>query len=538
MTMFCLCAALLLSLIPISSVQAACAGNPIRIASEVGANYTTVSGAYTASSAAGTSEIRMAGGQIYSEPSILFGSKAVQLTGGWDCSQTVVSYASSEIQGTLTISGAGSVNISRISLSTAPPSSPPAAPTNLSVTPVAKSSSSLQLSWGDNSNNETGFKVQRSTNSTTGFVEVSSLGAGVASWTDTGRSACTPYYYRVYAYNVLGNSAYASGNATTAPAAPVGMLASRGLPLLGIYLDWTATACAAQYRIYECNNAGYVYADKGTVANNLADMVDVAPNIYLFYRVAGVDVSGHEGSLSCAVDANASWAGATGPSDTCYAAVGWAASPMPNGAWASAGNYVNQLVVGWNPVQLTWNYLNSGTNTYASLYNMWYSENRNNASTYETMTWTQLPDIAASPSSATPITVTKTPISINWWTHYKISPSDYPTYPTYASGWAAPNGGASNVPGTPLITAGEYYPGLIMVGWSSITGAIYNVQRSSTSGSSGFSTIRTGVSYTSFNDTAVTCGTTPYWYRVQAVIGGVAGAWSASEMGTCITLLP
>jgi hypothetical protein len=136
------------------------------------------------------------------------------------------------------------------------------------------------------------------------------------------------------------------------------------------------------------------------------------------------------------------------------------------------------------------------------------------------------------------VTLTVNGLTTNVWVYFKISTSGYPGYPAYASGWAAPNGGVSTTPGTPLITVSEYYQSLIMVGWSSITGATYNVQRSSTSGSSGFSTIRTGVSYTSFNDTAVTCGTMSYWYRVQAVVGGVAGAWSAAEMGTCITFLP
>ena len=92
----------------------------------------------------------------------------------------------------------------------------PATPTNLVATAV--SSSQINLSWTDNSNNETGFKVERSPNGTS-FSQIALRGANVTTFSNTGLAASTTYYYRVRAYNGSGNSAYSNiATATTLPA--------------------------------------------------------------------------------------------------------------------------------------------------------------------------------------------------------------------------------------------------------------------------------------------------------------------------------
>jgi serine protease AprX len=96
---------------------------------------------------------------------------------------------------------------------TATPNQPPAAPTNLVATPI--SSSQISLSWTDNSNNESGFQIQRSSDGAT-FGLIATLGANVTTYTDNGRTAGTTYYYRVRAFNSRGNSALSNvASATT-----------------------------------------------------------------------------------------------------------------------------------------------------------------------------------------------------------------------------------------------------------------------------------------------------------------------------------
>lgn len=97
---------------------------------------------------------------------------------------------------------------------------PPAAPANLTAT--LTSASRIDLEWNDQSNNESGFKIERSVNSSA-FVQIAQTGANATSISDPGLSAGTEYAYRVRAFNVIGNSAYtlvvsaATPGDTTAP---------------------------------------------------------------------------------------------------------------------------------------------------------------------------------------------------------------------------------------------------------------------------------------------------------------------------------
>jgi galactose oxidase len=95
------------------------------------------------------------------------------------------------------------------------PLQPSAAPSNLTATAV--SASQINLSWTDNSNNETGFKVERSKHGRR-FKRIATLGENVTTYSDSGLSRATTYSYRVRAYNSGGNSAYSNTvSATTNP---------------------------------------------------------------------------------------------------------------------------------------------------------------------------------------------------------------------------------------------------------------------------------------------------------------------------------
>jgi hypothetical protein len=91
---------------------------------------------------------------------------------------------------------------------------PLATPTGLSAT--AKSSSRIDLAWTDNSSAETGQVLQRSTSPTFSSPTSIPLAPDVQSYSDTGLSAGTTYYYQVKAVQNGSSSAYSgSASATT-----------------------------------------------------------------------------------------------------------------------------------------------------------------------------------------------------------------------------------------------------------------------------------------------------------------------------------
>jgi len=88
----------------------------------------------------------------------------------------------------------------------APPTTAPAAPTNL--TAAAVSGVQINLTWADNSNNEGGFDIEDSTDGGNTFTQVATASVNAASYDVTGLQPGQTYTFRVRAFNILGNSAY------------------------------------------------------------------------------------------------------------------------------------------------------------------------------------------------------------------------------------------------------------------------------------------------------------------------------------------
>jgi hypothetical protein len=107
-----------------------------------------------------------------------------------------------------------------ISATTSAPGTPPNAPSNLAASAV--SSTQANLTWSDNSSDETGFELARAIDS--GFTQnvVSIPGIQGASYSNTGLNPSTTYYYKVRAQGTGGNSAYSSTVSVTTPSAPAG----------------------------------------------------------------------------------------------------------------------------------------------------------------------------------------------------------------------------------------------------------------------------------------------------------------------------
>jgi Divergent InlB B-repeat domain len=75
----------------------------------------------------------------------------------------------------------------------------------------------ITLSWTDNSNNESGFSIQRKTGTSGTFAQIDTVGTNVRSYVDSGLAAATTYCYQVRAFNSAGNSAFTPEGCKTTP---------------------------------------------------------------------------------------------------------------------------------------------------------------------------------------------------------------------------------------------------------------------------------------------------------------------------------
>ncbi len=111
------------------------------------------------------------------------------------------------------------------------------APSGLTATAV--SGSAVDLSWQDNSGNETGFRVQRRQGDSDDWAPVGATATNTTTFSDTGLLADTRYRYRVQAFNDTESSAYSNQAAvTTSSLHPPSHVTATAVSSSGIDLRW------------------------------------------------------------------------------------------------------------------------------------------------------------------------------------------------------------------------------------------------------------------------------------------------------------
>lgn len=174
---------------------------------------------------------------------------------------------------------------------------PPAAPSNLSAT--AFSCSQIDLTWQDNSDNETLFSIERSTDGSN-FAEIDTVGAGVTSYSDTTAAEDTTYWYRVRAYNSYGYSDYSNSDSATTPtcqgdppAAPTN-LQGNNKAKRRIKLTWIDNADNEEgFYVYRCTD-GINFEEIAALGPDTTSHTDagLTSGTYYYYKVCAYNSYG------------------------------------------------------------------------------------------------------------------------------------------------------------------------------------------------------------------------------------------------------
>jgi hypothetical protein len=145
------------------------------------------------------------------------------------------------------------VSVDHLYIQVGTPSSDPPIGNPGGLAANAVSSSQINLTWTDGTENEAGFTVDRSPDGNNGWSEIADLPGGSTSYVDTGLAAEADYFYRVRAYNPNGFSAYTFANDTTpvAPPPPALSLIANAYKVKGkhhVGLSWTGSSNVDVYR--------------------------------------------------------------------------------------------------------------------------------------------------------------------------------------------------------------------------------------------------------------------------------------------------
>jgi titin len=173
------------------------------------------------------------------------------------------------------------------------------------LTATAGSPSTIDLAWRDDSRNETGFEVHRSTTGPGGsFIIVGATGPNVGAYRDAGLGAETQYCYRVRAFKTSGRkTTYAEFTNTacaTALGPPPAPSNADARPISSSAIDFTWTdrsTTEAGFRVERSATGAEPWESVANVAANVTSLRDVErpSEQQVCYRVIGFNAYGSSG---------------------------------------------------------------------------------------------------------------------------------------------------------------------------------------------------------------------------------------------------
>ncbi|MFN3648483.1 MAG: fibronectin type III domain-containing protein [Armatimonadota bacterium] len=168
------------------------------------------------------------------------------------------------------------------------------APRDLTATAV--SATEVELNWVDQSAGESGFEIERRTE-TTGFTRIATTAANVERFRDTGLTPGVRYTYRVRAVGLRATSAYsneASVETASGPPSAPDQLQAEAVSSTSISLTWRDTSANESGFRIERKTGNGSFTQVATVDANVTSYLDtgLSPGTRYTYRVRAVNAAG------------------------------------------------------------------------------------------------------------------------------------------------------------------------------------------------------------------------------------------------------
>lgn len=255
------------------------------------------------------------------------------------------------------------------------PGNGPAAPDDLACTNVTPTQ--INLSWDDNSTDETGFYVERRLG-TESWGLIDTVGANTTTYADSGLTSSREYSYRVRAYNASGPSDYTNVLVVhTLPSQPVSLTAT-AVSYGQINLNWNdnAEGNVDHYEVYRSVNSdfsGSVCIDNYVLTSGHNDNTVVHSTTY-YYKVMAVNIWDGESALSAIASATTA-----GPPETVPPS--WSSGVWESGHEPTAlDSYTVTMRVAEasdqsTPISYRFAVYESGTTPSEENYSAWFEDN-------------------------------------------------------------------------------------------------------------------------------------------------------------------
>ncbi len=456
------------------------------------------------------------------------------------------------------------------------------APTALAATAV--STTGINLTWTDNSSNETGYQIERSLTTATGFSVVTTTAGNTSSFSDTGLSAGVRYFYKIKAVNATGSSSYTSEvNATAWLVAPTSPTAT-AVSTTAINLTWIDNATnEAGYTVEKSTTSGSGFASIGTTGPNAVNFSSsgLTAGVKYYYRVKAIGATGSS-AYSAEVSATAMLTAPTSLTATAVSTSGVNLTWVDNSSNETGYQIERSLTTatGFSTINTTAANTNSFSDTGLSTGVLYYYRVKavNTGSSSYSLEASAMAQIIA-PTSLVATTVSTVQINLTWIDN-SSNEGGFAVERSLTSGSGFTNvtnlpantvsySNTSNTPGTQYFyrikaingpgssaytaeanaTAALSTPTAlaatvvssagINLSWTdnSANETGYQVERSLTTGT-GFSTIASiAVNSNSYSDTGLS-NTTKYYYRIKAFNATGASAYSSEVNGTTFLIQP